>query len=164
MQKTSASESGIFHPRIFLGFVLFLLAGFLAVYSFAGPSTTRPNLPAATTALPTFGHPIISGIGGVGFEQSIRIDPTDPNRIYTSAPGTASADTSWIWHSLDGGKTFKWVVGAAAFEGKATTCHGGGDTEIAVDDFAAASDQDWDLESKFLDGRLHPSKGVVVLA
>jgi hypothetical protein len=82
---------------------------------------------------PTFGHPIISGIGGLGFEESVRIDPTNPNRIYTSAPGTAAADTSWIWHSLDGGKTFKWVVGAAPLQGKATTCHGGGDTEIAVD-------------------------------
>jgi hypothetical protein len=56
--------------------------------------------------------------------------------VYTSAPGTASADTSWIWHSLDGGKTFKWVVGATPLEGKVTTCHGGGDTEILVDDFS----------------------------
>ncbi len=90
-----------------------------------------PRLPAPNT--PAFAHPIISGIGGTGFEESIRLDPTNPNRIYTSAPGTASADTSWIWHSLDGGKTFKWVVGALALEGKVTTCHGGGDTEIAVD-------------------------------
>ena len=70
---------------------------------------------------PTFGHPIISGIGGVGFEQDLRLDPSNPNRIYTSAPGTAAADTSWIWHSLDGGKTFKWVVGAAPLDGKVTT-------------------------------------------
>jgi hypothetical protein len=123
----------VFQPRVFLAFLLCLVATFLAVFSVAGPSPKGPAAPAAPTALPTFGHPIISGIGGVGFEQSIRIDPTDPSRIYTSAPGTASADTSWIWHSLDGGKTFKWVVGAAAFEGKATTCHGGGDSEIAVD-------------------------------
>ncbi len=133
MQKRPTSESGIFHPRIFLGFVFCLIAAFLAVFSFAGPSAQRPGVVAATAATPTFGHPVISGIGGTGFEESVRTDPTDPNRIYTSAPGTASADTSWIWHSLDGGKTFKWVVGAAAFEGKATTCHGGGDTEIAVD-------------------------------
>ena len=83
--------------------------------------------------VPTFGHPIIAGIGGLGFEESIRIDPTNTNRIYTSAPGTASADTSWIWRSLDGGRTFKWVPNAAPFTGKVTTCHGGGDTEIAVD-------------------------------
>jgi hypothetical protein len=95
-----------------------------------GNLKTNVALPAN---VPTFGHPIISGIGGLGFEESVRIDPTNPNRIYTSAPGTASADTSWIWHSLDGGRTFKWVVGAAPLEGKATTCHGGGDTEIAVD-------------------------------
>jgi hypothetical protein len=90
--------------------------------------------PAALRAdAPTFGHPVISGIGGTGFEESIRVDSTNPDRIYTSAPGTATADTSWIWHSLDGGKTFKWVVGAAPLEGKVTTCHGGGDTELAID-------------------------------
>jgi hypothetical protein len=91
----------------------------------------NPNIALAN--VPTFGHPIIAGIGGTGFEESIRIDPTNPDRIYTSAPGSLSADTSWVWHSLDGGKTFKWVVGAAPLEGKVTTCHGGGDSEIAVD-------------------------------
>src|ERR1700736_996441 len=88
---------------------------------------------ALASNVPTFGHTIIAGIGGTGFEESIRIDPTDPSRIYTSAPGSLSADTSWVWHSLDGGKTFKWVVGAAPIEGKVTTCHGGGDSEIGVD-------------------------------
>jgi hypothetical protein len=133
MQKNSASESGIFHPRIFVAFLLCLIAAFLAVYTVAGPAPKRPPAPAAATATPTFGQPIINGIGGTGFEQAIRLDPTNPNRIYTSTPGSASADTSWIWHSLDGGKTFKWVVGAAPFEGKVTTCHGGGDTELGVD-------------------------------
>src|SRR5207302_4929069 len=95
-----------------------------------GNLNTNVALPAN---IPTFGHPIIAGIGGTGFEESIRIDPTNPDRIYTSAPGSLSADTSWIWHSLDGGRTFKWVVGAAPLEGKVTTCHGGGDSEIAVD-------------------------------
>lgn len=96
------------------------------------PLNGNSNAPQSTNA-PTFGHPIIAGIGGTGFEESIRIDPTNPNRIYTSAPGSLSADTSWVWHSLDGGRTFKWVVGAAPLEGKVTTCHGGGDSEIAVD-------------------------------
>ena len=95
-------------------------------------STPNSNVALPPNA-PTFGHPIIAGIGGTGFEESIRIDPTNPDRIYTSAPGSLSADTSWVWHSLDGGRTFKWVVGAAPFEGKVTTCHGGGDSEIAVD-------------------------------
>ncbi len=50
-----------------------------------------------------------------------------------SAPGALSSSTSWIWRSLDGGKTFKWVAAAAPFEGKATSCVGGADTELAVD-------------------------------
>src|SRR5438477_609078 len=95
-----------------------------------GNLNTNVALPAN---IPTSGHPIIAGIGGTGFEESIRIDPTNSDRIYTSAPGSLSADTSWVWHSLDGGRTFKWVVGAAPLEGKVTTCHGGGDSEIAVD-------------------------------
>jgi hypothetical protein len=102
----------------------------------AKQQNVRPNSNinvAPSTNAPTFGHPIIAGIGGTGFEESLRIDPTNPDRIYTSAPGSLSADTSWVWHSLDGGRTFKWVVGAAPFEGKVTTCHGGGDSEIAVD-------------------------------
>src|SRR4051794_13867410 len=75
-------------------------------------SATQFSAPAALTVLPpntpSFGQPVISGIGGLGFEEAIRIDPSNPNRVYTSAPGTLSADMSWIWRSLDSGKTFKW--------------------------------------------------------
>src|SRR4030088_53257 len=39
------------------------------------PYQFNPAAPLAPNA-PTFGHPIISGIGGLGFEESIRIDPT----------------------------------------------------------------------------------------
>ncbi|MEP6810066.1 MAG: hypothetical protein ABI992_07465, partial [Chthoniobacterales bacterium] len=81
----------------------------------------------------SFGHPTISGIQGTGFEQDLRLDPSDAQRVYTSVPASASADTSWIWRSLDGGRTFKWIPNAAALVGKVTTCHGGGDTELAVD-------------------------------
>src|SRR5439155_13646278 len=102
----------------------------------SSPSAPTPAVATSASSI-TFGHPIIAGIGGTGFEESIRIDPTlnasGEHTIYTSAPGALSADTSWVWHSLDGGKTFKWVVGAAPLEGKVTTCHGGGDSEIAVD-------------------------------
>ena len=84
-------------------------------------------------AAPTFGQPTISGIQGVGFEQDLRLDPTSASRVYTSVPGALSSDTSWIWHSEDAGKTFKWVVAGTAKEGKPNTCAGGGDTELAVD-------------------------------
>src|SRR5258705_7856435 len=110
MKKNPSSQSGLFNPRAFVAFTLFSVAALLAMASFAAP---RPR-----PAPPTFGHPIISGIGGVGFEQGLRVDPSNGNRLYTSAPGSLSSDTSWIWHSLDGGKTFKWVVGATALEGK----------------------------------------------
>src|SRR2546425_6576084 len=122
MKKNRGSESGLFNPRVFAAFLLCSVGALLAMLSFA-----------LQTSTPTFGHPIISGIGGVGFEQGLRVDPSNPNRLYTSAPGSLSSDTSWIWHSLDGGKTFKWVVGATALEGKVTTCHGGGDSETGVD-------------------------------
>ena len=100
--------------------------------------TAIPAVPLITAVAPppntpTFGHPVISGIAGTGFEQDIRLDPTNPNRIYTSVPASASADTSWIWHSLDGGKTFKWIPNATPLVGKVTACNGGGDTELAVD-------------------------------
>ena len=128
MKTKSTSQSGLFNPRAFAAFTLCCLGALLALVSFAASPPTPPH-PAPLT----FGHPIISGIGGVGFEQGLRVDPSNANRLYTSAPGSLSSDTSWIWHSLDGGKTFKWVVDATAFEGKATTCFGGGDTETGVD-------------------------------
>lgn len=160
MRKDPASQSGHVNPRLILACALCAAGVALAVFSYAPPKLTAtrgPMLRAAKTELVarpvsnplqpkrqpemvalapsgiTFGHPVISGIGGTGFEQAIRIDPTNPNRIYTSTPGTLSADTSWIWRSLDAGKTFKWVPNALAFEGKVTNCHGGGDTELAVD-------------------------------
>ncbi len=82
---------------------------------------------------PTFGQPTISGIQGVGFEQDLRLDPNDANRAYTSVPGSLSSLTSWIWRSVDAGKTFKWTPSAADKTGKPTACAGGGDTELAVD-------------------------------
>ncbi len=125
MKKNPSSQSGLFNPRAFVAFTLCCVGAMLAMVSFAAP---RPR-PAPLT----FGHPIISGIGGVGFEQGLRLDPSNANRLYSSVPGALSSDTSWIWHSLDGGKTFKWVIGATPLEGKVTTCFGGGDTETGVD-------------------------------
>src|SRR6266481_9974227 len=125
MKKNPSSQSGLFNPRALVAFTLCSLGALLAMVSFAAPASRPATL--------TFGHPIISGIGGVGFEQGLRVDPSNANHLYTSVPGALSSDTSWVWHSLDGGKTFKWVVGATPFEGKYTTCFGGGDTETGVD-------------------------------
>ncbi|HUE41593.1 MAG TPA: dockerin type I domain-containing protein [Chthoniobacterales bacterium] len=90
-----------------------------------------PAAPAVNA--PTFGHPIVSGIQGTGFEADVRVDPSNPSRIYESVPGSESSDTSWIWQSLDSGLTFKWVPAATAYEGKATPpCAGGGDAELGI--------------------------------
>jgi hypothetical protein len=114
------NPEGMFTP--FVRLVLLLL--FVAVCS----------LSQAQSGTPTFGQPTISGIQGVGFEEDLRLDPTNAKRVYTSVPGSLSSDTSWIWHSEDGGKTFKWVVAGSAKEGKPDPiCAGGGDTELAVD-------------------------------
>jgi hypothetical protein len=94
---------------------------------------TGAQAEAATPPAPTFGQPTISGIQGVGFEQDLRLDPTNANRLYTSVPGSLSSDTSWIWHSTDAGRTFKWVVAGTPKVGKPNPCAGGGDTELAVD-------------------------------
>ena len=97
------------------------------------PSNSSAIEAPVSPSTPSFGHPVISGVGGYGFEQDIRLDPTDPNIVYTSAPDALSSDTSWIWHSRDGGKTFKWITAGIPFEGKATACAGGGDAELEVD-------------------------------
>ena len=86
-----------------------------------------------TSSAPTFGQPTIAGIGGWGFEAGLRLDPSNADRIYMHAPDSANSNTSFIWRSLDGGRTFKWVPAAAPLGGKTTTCGGGGDSELAVD-------------------------------
>jgi hypothetical protein len=106
-----------------------------------GPNGQVGSIIAASSAVPTFGQPTISGIQGVGFEQDVRLDPgrsltnpANPRAIYTSVPGSLSSDTSWIWRSLDGGRTFKWIPAATPTVGKVNPpCVGGGDTELAVD-------------------------------
>ena len=86
----------------------------------------------AAAALPGFATPAPSGIQGYGYEQGLRIDPSS-GAIYTSAPDSLSSLTSWVWHSTDGGRTFKWIPAQVQPQGKPPTCTGGGDSELAVD-------------------------------
>jgi hypothetical protein len=130
MRKKITSQSGALLTRFVLGLMLCAVAISLAFFSFAAP-TNQTAL--AAVAAPTFGHPVISGVAGEGFEQNLRIDSSNPNRLYTSVPGALSSDTSWIWRSLDAGKTFKWIPSSTPLTGKANACAGGGDTELGVD-------------------------------
>jgi len=86
---------------------------------------------AAALPLPTFGNPTISGIQGFGFEQDLRLDTH--GRVYTSVPGSLGSNISYVWRSLDGGQSFKWIPAAVQPAGKGLMCNGGGDTELATD-------------------------------
>ena len=119
--------------KTYLGFGLLVGLTLAVVMGGFSPALPHATVLGSTQTSPTFGQPTISGIQGVGFEQDIRLDPTSPNLVYTSVPGSLSSDTSWIWHSRDGGKTFKWVTASLPKTGKVNSCAGGGDTELAVD-------------------------------
>jgi hypothetical protein len=97
------------------------------------PGTPTEARLAKRPASRTFAVPSLAGIAGWGFEADLRPDPSNANRLYISSPDSGGSDTSWIWRSLDGGSTWKWVPAAAPLNGKVTTCPGGGDTELAVD-------------------------------
>jgi hypothetical protein len=104
----------------------------------AAPASGRATPPGAhpsgdaPAAVPTFGEPTVSGVQGVGFEQGLRV--SQDGTIYTTAPGSLSGGTSWIWRSIDHGRTFKWVPGSEHHDGKIiTACVGGGDSELATD-------------------------------
>ena len=92
-----------------------------------------PGAPAAaySSSLPSFGTPVVSGVQGEGYEQSVRFDPS--GRIYTSVPNSWPSGATWIWRSLDRGKTFKWVPASEAMTGRLPECGGGGDSELATD-------------------------------
>ena len=92
----------------------------------------RASRPAVTNGI-TFGQPTIVGIQGTGFEPDIRLDPSDPTRAFSSVPGSLSSNDSWIWHTRDAGKTWKWVPASHPKVGKPVACAGGGDTELTVD-------------------------------
>src|SRR5258705_3951153 len=103
MKKNPSSQSGLFNPRAFVAFTLFSVAALLAMASFAAP---RPR-----PAPPTFGHPIISGIGGGGFLEGLRGGPSNPKRVFTNAPRSLFSDTNWVCDFPYAGKTLQRVGG-----------------------------------------------------
>lgn len=103
------------------------------VTAFPQGEAVRAAVNSGGTGGVTFGVPTIAGVGGWGFEADLRLDPSNADRLYMSSPDSGGSDTSWIWRSLDRGKTFKWIPAAAPLNGKVDACPGGGDTELAVD-------------------------------
>src|SRR5207253_10477477 len=102
MKKYSTSQSAFFYSRVVVALTLCSVGVLLAAASFAAP---KPK-PAALT----FGHPIISGIGGGGFGEGLGGGPSDPNHLFTLVAGSLSSDTSWVVQSLHVRKTFQWRV------------------------------------------------------
>ena len=126
MRKKSASESGIFNPRIFLALILCSIGGFLAMLSLGRSGHCAVSVRGPSGAPPlTFGHPIISGIGGTGFEQDLRADLSMEPCLHQRAGGRRPPTPVGFGVPSILGKTFKWVIGATALEGKVTTCNGG---------------------------------------
>jgi hypothetical protein len=79
----------------------------------------------------TFSHEVVVDQQRSGFEPDISIDSGD--RWYSSVPNGSSTTHSFIWTSLDHGKSFQLVPGQIGV-GKPTTCpQGGGDTEFQMD-------------------------------
>src|SRR5436305_15271459 len=99
MKKHSTSQSAFFYSRVVVALTLCSVGVLLAAASFAAP---KPK-PAALT----FGHPIISGIGGGCLEPGPRGDPLDPTPLYTSVPGSLSADTRSVLQFLHGRQNFQ---------------------------------------------------------
>src|SRR5438477_13081562 len=101
MKKNPTSQSGIFNAGVVISVILCSVGASLGWLSFG---STPPK--------PTFGRPIISGIGGVGFEQGLRVVSSNGNRLFSCSPGSPSFDTSWIRDALDRSKSCERAVGA----------------------------------------------------
>ena len=78
-----------------------------------------------------FSHEVVVDEQRSGFEPDVAIDNKD--RYYSSVPNGSSTAHSFIWQSLDHGKSFQMIPGQIGL-GKPTTCpQGGGDTELQLD-------------------------------
>jgi len=93
------------------------------------------GLVASASAAPKpalkFSHEVVVDEQRAGFEPDIAIDSGD--RWYQSVPNGSSTTHSFIWTSLDHGKSFQMIPGQIGL-GKPTTCpQGGGDTELQMD-------------------------------
>src|SRR3954453_175949 len=78
-----------------------------------------------------FSHEVVVDQQRSGFEPNISIDGAD--RWYSAVPNGSATTPSFIWASLDHGKSFQMFPAQTGL-GKPATCpQGGGDTEFALD-------------------------------
>jgi hypothetical protein len=100
--------------------------------SAVAPPPATPQARLARTTL-KFSHEVVVDHQRDGFEPD-NIEAHGANGpIYTSVPSGSSTTTSYIWKSIDHGKSYQFVPGSVP-TGRPTTCpQGGGDTELTVD-------------------------------
>src|SRR3954447_8068496 len=94
----------------------------------AAPTQGSGRVQAAGTDM-AFSHMVPADPQRLGFEPDVVVDSAD--RIYSSVPNGFSTTQSFLWSSLDHGKSYQLAPGNIG--GKPETCAGGGDTELAVD-------------------------------
>ncbi|MDQ1695243.1 MAG: hypothetical protein QOJ03_596, partial [Frankiaceae bacterium] len=109
--------------------MLLALAGTTALG--AGVLAAGADASTAHKSTLRFSHEVVVDQQRSGFEPDIAIDGAD--RWYSSVPNGSSSTHSFIWRSLDHGKSFQMIPGQVGL-GKPLTCfQGGGDTEFALD-------------------------------
>src|SRR5436190_2991165 len=107
-----------------------LMAGCLTAVNVSGVVGRGGSQAAAAATDLAFSHMVPVDAQRPGFEPDEQIDSQD--RIYTSSPFGFSTTESFLWGSLDHGKSYQLTPGNIG-PGKPTTCVGGGDTELALD-------------------------------
>ncbi|HEU5035202.1 MAG TPA: hypothetical protein VFT62_10680 [Mycobacteriales bacterium] len=107
------------------------LAAAGAVVLAAGAVVAAADAAAPHHSALRFSHEVVVDQQRSGFEPDIAIDNAD--RWYSSVPNGSSTAHSFIWQSLDHGKSFQLIPGQIGV-GKPLTCfQGGGDTELQLD-------------------------------
>lgn len=95
------------------------------------PTSVSDRIASGSGSALKFSHEVVVDQQRSGFEPDIAIDNGD--RWYTTVPNGSSTGHSFIWQSLDHGKSFQMIPGQFGL-GKPMTCpQGGGDTEMQMD-------------------------------
>lgn len=64
----------------------------MAPYRFVHRLPKKAEMEAVSCIRFRFGHPIVSAVDGYGFEEDIRVDPTDLNLVYKDRHGCQPID------------------------------------------------------------------------
>jgi hypothetical protein len=95
------------------------------------PTSVAHRTAASSGSALKFSHEVVVDQQRSGFEPDVAIDNKD--RYYSSVPNGSSTTHSFVWQSLDHGKSFQMIPGQFGL-GKPLTCpQGGGDTEMQMD-------------------------------